>query len=260
MRNFTPFLLISGAVTFCFLFSLGCGPTIDYAKIFNDLGIEKVKIKQYEEAIAYFDTAVESQPDFAEAYYNRGNAKVKLAEFKMANDDYHEVIKLDFSGKMVKLYLDAKTDFETALKLAEQAGDTHLKAKIELKLRETPFDKLPPNGKEPQPDKIFRVGDKLPSFTYNDVADSSNNMTIVGRDAAFGFGSFDGIYWVGGILTVQGVKYGTSVIAISDKMAWIELKDGTRYVCLTDGGCIISQEDYIIIRGEIKVSYKNGNK
>ena len=112
--------------------------------------------------------------------------------------------------------------------------------------------------KPPKPDKIFRVGDKLPSFTFNDVTDSSISMATVGSDATFGF--FDGIYWVGGILTVQGVKYGPSVIAISDKKAWIELKDGTRYVCLTEGGCVISQEDYIIIRGEIKVSYKNSSK
>ena len=111
-----------------------------------------------------------------------------------------------------------------------------------------------------KPDKVFRIGDKLPSFTFSDVTDSSIRMTIVGRDATFGFGFFDGIYWVGGILTVQGVKYGPSVIAISDKKAWIELKDGTRYVCLTEGGCIVSQEDYIIIRGEIKVSYKNSSK
>ncbi len=121
---------------------------------------------------------------------------------------------------------------------------------------------LPPQQihSEVKPDKIFRVGDKLPSFTFNDVTDSSIKMAIVGRDATFGFGFFDGIYWVGGILTVQGVKYGPSVIAISDKKAWIELKDGTRYVCLTEGGCIIRQEDYIIIRGDIKVSYKNGSK
>ena len=114
---------------------MGCGPTTDSAQIYNDQGLAKVKVEKYEEAIAYFDTAVESKPDFAEAYYNRGNAKVKLMEYKIANDDYRKVIRLDFAGKMSKLLLDARTDFETALKLAEQAGDTQLKAKIKKKLR-----------------------------------------------------------------------------------------------------------------------------
>lgn len=124
----------------CGLFSFGCGPTTDYAKIYNDLGLAKVKIEQYEEAIAYFDTAVENKSDFAEVYYNRGNARVKMAEYKMAGD-YREVKELSFSGEMLKLYLDAKTDFETALKFAEQAGDMQLKAKIEAKLHEPPFVK-----------------------------------------------------------------------------------------------------------------------
>ena len=108
----------------------------------------------------------------------------------------------------------------------------------------------------PKPDKIFRAGDKLPPFTFNDVTDSSIKTIIVGGDAAYGSGFFYGIHWVRGILTVQGTKYGPGVIAISNKKAWIELKDGTRYVCLTEGGCIISQKDYTIIRGEIIASYK----
>ena len=90
---------------------------------------------------------------------------------------------------------------QTALKLAEQVGDAEFKTTIEAKLRLI----------DPLPNKIFCVGDKLPSFTFNDVADSSSRMAIVGRDATFGSGFFDGIYWVGGILTVQGVKYGPLV-------------------------------------------------
>lgn len=44
MRNFTPFLLISVVGTIFFLFSLGCGPTIDSAEINSDLRMAKVKL------------------------------------------------------------------------------------------------------------------------------------------------------------------------------------------------------------------------
>ena len=113
----------------------------------------------------------------------------------------------------------------------------------------------------PKPGKIFRVGDKLPPFTLNDVTNSSGVTTFVGGNATYGSGfPFAGIYWVNGILSVNDEKFGPSVIAFSDKEVWIVLKDGTRYVCLTKGGCIISQKDYTILQGEIKAYYNSDSK
>ena len=51
--------------------------------------------------------SVSSQINYASAYNNRGNAKRKLGQHRAA-----------------------KRDFQTALKLAEQAGDESSKAKI----------------------------------------------------------------------------------------------------------------------------------
>ena len=92
---------------------------------------------------------------------------------------------------------------------------------------------------ESQTDKILRVGDKLPPFTFSDLA-----------------GSNYGISWTGGKeYTVSGRVYGPGVITLPRKKAWIELKNGTRYMCLTDGGCRISSINFTIIEGEIKTSY-----
>ncbi len=253
MRNFTPFLLISVAVIICFLFSLGCGPTTDYAKIYNELGLAKVKIEQYEDAITYFNTAVESKPDFAEAYYNRGNAKVKLVKYqvKIFNPDSPESIQSGTSFAIYGLHLSAITDFdttirlkpdhvyayysrglakvdigqyegaitdfETALKLAEQAGDTQLKRIVMTYLNSLKT-----------PDKILRVGDKLPLFTSNDVVSRVNTL------------------WSGKRIT--GFQ----------KNGWIELKNGTRYVCVSPEGCEVA--NFMIIKGTIEVYHSKSSK
>ena len=93
---------------------------------------------------------------------------------------------------------------------------------------------------QPQSDKILHVGDTLPPFVFNDIVDSNY-----------------GTSWTGGIeQTASGPAYGPGVITLREKGAWIELKDGTRYMCLTEGGCRISWNNYAIIEGAIKVSYK----
>ena len=146
-------------------------------------GLTKFILQEYSNAIVNFDTVIRLKPDQADAYYYRGLAKLEL-------------------GQVSK----AKQDLQTALKLAEQAGDTQFTAKIEAKFHSLTTSL--PNGAKSQPDKILRTGDKLPPFTFNDVTDSSIGMIIVRRDATYGSGFFAGIHWVGGILTVQGTKYG----------------------------------------------------
>lgn len=49
----------------------------------------------YEQAIAEYDKAVRSDPEFALAYYNRGVAYARLQEFQRAVADYDESIRLD---------------------------------------------------------------------------------------------------------------------------------------------------------------------
>lgn len=94
----------------------------------------------------------------------------------------------------------------------------------------------------PQPDKILRVGDKLLPFTLNDVL--------------YGVVDSNGLTWIKGKEYTDSAVYGPGVIKLREKGAWVELKNGIRYTCLTEGGCRISWKDYTIIQGEIRVSYK----
>ena len=51
----------------------------DYAEAYNNRGVAKRKLGQYEAAVADYDEAIRLKPDFAEAYSNRGHTKQKLA-------------------------------------------------------------------------------------------------------------------------------------------------------------------------------------
>ncbi len=45
-------------------------------------------------AIGYLNNAIKLQPDYAQAYYNRGNAYYSLGLFQRAIKDYNETIRL----------------------------------------------------------------------------------------------------------------------------------------------------------------------
>lgn len=70
-------------------------------------GYTKSELGQYESAIADYNMAIQLSPDYAIAYYNRGNAKINLGRTS-------EVVQ----------------HFQTALELAEQVGNEGLKAII----------------------------------------------------------------------------------------------------------------------------------
>ena len=82
------------------------------AETYFTWGNEKNKAGNYKGAIADYNVAIQLKPDFARAYYNRGEVKGKLGWLS-----------------------DAKSDFQIAGKLAEQVGDASLKVAIEQKLR-----------------------------------------------------------------------------------------------------------------------------
>ena len=82
------------------------------AVVYQNRGHTFLMLKHFDGAIGDFTTALRIKPDYAEAYNNRGAAKTLL------NRTW-----------------EAKQDLQTALKLAEQAGDEDLKAKIKDALR-----------------------------------------------------------------------------------------------------------------------------
>ena len=93
--------------------------------------------------------AIQLEPDFTEAYNNRGNVKDELGRHFAAIADYDIAIRLKpddakayYLRGLTKALLgrtwEAKQDLRTALRLAEKLGDARLKAQIEKALQIIP--------------------------------------------------------------------------------------------------------------------------
>lgn len=66
----------------------------DFGKAYNNMGIAYYELKDYQNALETFESAVQFMPD-ASSYFNRGNANYKLKKYTKALVDYNEAIKLD---------------------------------------------------------------------------------------------------------------------------------------------------------------------
>ena len=121
----------------------------DYAYAYICRGNAKRKLEQYFAAIADYDKAIRLKPDDATAYDNRGRAKHYLGQSFVDIADYDKAIRLepddafnaftyfkrgDSNYKLGRIG-EAKQDYRTALKLAEQSGNEWLKANIEETMR-----------------------------------------------------------------------------------------------------------------------------
>ncbi|MDE0146477.1 MAG: tetratricopeptide repeat protein [Nitrospira sp.] len=65
------------------------------ADAYNNRGNAKFVLGLHREAIADCDRAININPQFAKAYYNRGNAKGKLEKYEEAIADFNEAIRLN---------------------------------------------------------------------------------------------------------------------------------------------------------------------
>ena len=66
----------------------------DFAEAYYNMGNAKAEQDRYDDAIADYDEAIRLKIDFAEAYNNRGAAKAKLEQYADAIADYDEAIRL----------------------------------------------------------------------------------------------------------------------------------------------------------------------
>ena len=66
----------------------------DNANAYTNRGNAKIGLGYYEDAISDYDKAIRQQPDNAGAYYNRGNAKSELGRYEDTIADYDEAIRL----------------------------------------------------------------------------------------------------------------------------------------------------------------------
>ena len=66
-----------------------------FAEAYNNRGITKDLLGRHEEAIADYDQAIRINPQFAEAYYNRGTTKDLLGRHEEAIADYDQAIRIN---------------------------------------------------------------------------------------------------------------------------------------------------------------------
>ena len=65
------------------------------ANAYNNRGNAKARLKEYTEAIKDYNQAIELNLQYAEAYNNRGNAKFYLKQYNEAMKDYNQAIELN---------------------------------------------------------------------------------------------------------------------------------------------------------------------
>ena len=85
----------------------------------------------------------------------------------------------------------------------------------------------------PSPPIVLKVGDKIPPFDYLSIGIP--------------------VKYTGGTLAKKsGEIYQGPLIEISKNATFTHPKNGKRYTCTTDGGCIIHMEKFVILRGAQK--------
>ncbi len=123
------------------------------AKVYFGRGVAKTQLRQYEAAIVDFDEALRMKPDYFAAYKGRGAVKTLQGQYESAITDLDAALRIKPDAKvyffrgMAKHMLsrseEAKDDLQTALKLAEQAGDQHLKEGIKQYIQKFEVEKSP---------------------------------------------------------------------------------------------------------------------
>ena len=104
-------------------------------------GIAKTNLEQYKAAIQDFNEAIRLGFKNAVAYGNRGIAKTNLEQYKAAIQDFNEAIQLNTNDAILYTnrgiakaslgHIDkARSDLQTALHLAQEAGNDKLAAEI----------------------------------------------------------------------------------------------------------------------------------
>ena len=67
----------------------------NYAEAYNNRGVAKDSLGEHKDAITDYNQAIRLKPDYAEAYNNRGNAKDCLGQHVDAINDYNQAIRLN---------------------------------------------------------------------------------------------------------------------------------------------------------------------
>lgn len=113
------------------------------------IGLTSYKKGEYEEAIKHYDRAIDINPQFAEAYNNRGITKDVLGRHEEAIADYNEAIRINpqfaeaynnrgRAYKEIGEYGNARVDLQRAFELATEQGKQTLAQDAQSLLNELP--------------------------------------------------------------------------------------------------------------------------
>lgn len=98
----------------------------DKAATLTNRAILRYRRKNYQQAFADFETAINLQPEIAEIYVNRGNAYYMTEQYALALEDYALALSLGIS-EVRALYLNTGMAHEK-LGNAQQARDSYERA------------------------------------------------------------------------------------------------------------------------------------
>ena len=125
----------------------------DNAETYYNRASVKGMLRQFGSALVDYDRAVRLKPDFAEVYHRRSLMKSVLGQYESALVDCGEAIHIEpdnprfyMSRAIVRILGDptenVDSDFQTALKLAEQMDNESLKIEIEQLIQKFSMSEL----------------------------------------------------------------------------------------------------------------------
>ncbi len=111
------------------LFLVSCGNNPEKSRIYFDKGMDYHYCSQFEEAIEYFDKAIQYHDENYEAYFYRGCAKYNIFQKEAALADYNKTLELNPEYLQayfnIGLYYRSINDYDMAcyyFKIAEAKG------------------------------------------------------------------------------------------------------------------------------------------
>ncbi|HID19571.1 MAG TPA: tetratricopeptide repeat protein, partial [Methanophagales archaeon] len=95
MKKMKPKAILIVMVALIGVFILAPIVSAETTEEWNEKGIVFAMSGEYEKAIECFNKAIELDPNYARAYYNRGNAYYYLKQYERAIEDYNKTLELD---------------------------------------------------------------------------------------------------------------------------------------------------------------------
>ncbi len=115
----------------------GQSPSTTMAGRLFNLANAKSELEQYQEALEDYDKALEINPNFAEAYINRGTAKAELSRWEDALEDFDKAIALNSDD--ARAYNNRALIFRRINRLAEALKDCNKAIEIQPDLADCYF-------------------------------------------------------------------------------------------------------------------------